>query len=121
GVFAGTGTRTLLSAVLDRDDEVTFELCSGDAMDAATWSGATRIELMLCGDAGDERIFDTTFDPDVLGGACYGAHGFCLVFGCGMLTMLGTYDIRFGWDALSAFSDIPLHAHVLIHHSLNHD
>lgn len=118
GALSGSATRNLLSAELTEDDEVTFELCSGDAMEPTLWASGARIEIMLRGASGDERILDTTIDAELLEDARRSSHGACLVFGRGTLTTEGTYDVRLAWDAPPGFAAVPLRARILVRRSL---
>lgn len=89
------GTRaTLLEADLLEGDFLTFELCSGDAMDPARWSGALGLRLEAGASEPRDLVLDETMDDAMLAGARRGPAGACLDFArAGPLEVGGHYVV----------------------------
>lgn len=113
GPLDAGGSRTLLSAELAAHDHVTFELCSGDAMDAAVWATGPSVEIFFRTEGGHDLVDRRPLDASLLERARHASTGSCVVFDSARLTTGGTYEIRVSWDAPPAFASVPLRARVL--------
>jgi hypothetical protein len=76
----------LLEADLLAGDDLTFELCSSDAMQSARWAGAATLTLSAGATEPRDRVLDETIDPGMLEGARRSGAGACLDFAHDVVT-----------------------------------
>lgn len=119
---SGSSAR-LLEATLLRGDEVTFELCSRDAMDAAQWSGAARLGVVRVDVA--EEMFALPIDARMLERAARTEDASCVTFARVDALAIDSEEIpaavEVTWDAApEAILDVPLRARILARHGLGH-
>jgi membrane protease YdiL (CAAX protease family) len=114
-VLVAGATAGLLEADLEEGDEVTFEICSPDAMLADRWAGA----LTLTIDAGvnRENVVTVPLDAQVLEGARRGDHGACLRFAGGTFEITDHYVVSVQ-GVSSAVAGLEVRARVIARRSL---
>ena len=84
----------LLEADLLAGDDLTFELCSSDAMESARWAGSATLTLAAGATEPRDRVLDETIDSGMLEGARRGGAGACIDFAhAGPLETSGHYVV----------------------------
>lgn len=113
---AGAGSARLLEVRLVRGDEVRFELCAEDAMEAARWQGAAEVAVVRTDRA--EEMFAVPIDERMLASAARDGSRACVTFARVASLALDEPSvpaaIELAWDAPPrAILDVPLRARVL--------
>jgi membrane protease YdiL (CAAX protease family) len=79
-VHLATGTQALLEADVLAGDELTYELCSADTMDAARWASGMTLSLDAVDGDATEHLLDQSIDDRLLARARRGGRGACFEF-----------------------------------------
>jgi membrane protease YdiL (CAAX protease family) len=113
---AEAGRLRLIEARLFEGDDVTMELCTGDAMDPARWSGAAAIAVVRA-DTGEE-MFSRAIEGDLLDRARRSERGSCVDFAHAQRFEAGgeaavPAAIELVPNGSSAIADVPVRARLM--------
>ncbi len=92
-----SGRIAMITAPLQRDDEVVFEVCSSSQLDPSTWAGALTLAIVHDAGGATEDVVRSTLDGELLAAARRSPTLSCLNAGQGIIELDGNYVTEISW------------------------